>query len=136
MPHWATGFWQSRLRYETQEDLLEVARRYHKENIPLSVIIADYFHWTEQGDYKFDPKYWPDVKAMTDELHSMGTRLVVSMWPTVNENSENLDELDTASVVHIRSTSDGRLSFPKYKKYEAEEICAKLAQKRLIDYQY
>lgn len=49
---------------------------------------------------------------------------------------ENLDELDTASVVHIRSTSDGRLSFPKYKKYEAEEICAKLAQKRLIDYQY
>ena len=89
MPHWATGFWQSRLRYETQEDLLEVARRYHKENIPLSVIIADYFHWTEQGDYKFDPKYWPDVKAMTDELHSMGTRLVVSMWPTINENSEN-----------------------------------------------
>lgn len=89
MPHWATGFWQSRLRYETQEDLLEVARRYHDENIPLSVIIADYFHWTEQGEYKFDPKYWPDVKAMTDELHKMGTKLVVSMWPTINENSEN-----------------------------------------------
>lgn len=89
MPHWATGFWQSRLRYETQEDLLEVARRYHKENVPLSVIIADYFHWTEQGDYRFDPEYWPDVKAMTDELHEMGTKLVVSVWPTVNENSEN-----------------------------------------------
>jgi len=89
MPHWATGFWQSRLRYETQEDLLEVARRYKKENIPLSVIICDYFHWTEQGDYKFDPKYWPDVKAMTDELHKMGTKLVVSMWPTINEKSEN-----------------------------------------------
>lgn len=89
MPHWATGFWQSRLRYETQEDLLEVARRYKEENIPLSVIIADYFHWTEQGDYKFDPKYWPDVKAMTDELHEMGTKLVVSVWPTINEKSEN-----------------------------------------------
>jgi alpha-D-xyloside xylohydrolase len=89
MPHWATGFWQCRLRYETQEDLLEVARRYHRENIPLSVIIADYFHWTEQGDYRFDPKYWPDVKAMTDELHKMGVRLVVSMWPTINEKSEN-----------------------------------------------
>ena len=89
MPHWATGFWQSRLRYETQEDLLEVARRYKAENIPLAVIIADYFHWTEQGDYKFDPDYWPDVKAMTDELHSMGTKLIVSVWPTINENSEN-----------------------------------------------
>ncbi|MBE6827653.1 MAG: hypothetical protein E7514_03435 [Ruminococcaceae bacterium] len=89
MPHWATGFWQSRLRYETQEDLLDTARRYHDEGVPLSVIIADYFHWTEQGDYKFDPQYWQDVKAMTDELHGMGTKLVVSVWPTINENSEN-----------------------------------------------
>lgn len=89
MPHWATGFWQSRLRYETQRELVEVAERYKKENIPLSAIVADYFHWTEQGDYKFDSEYWPDVKAMTKKLHSMGTKLVVSMWPTINENSEN-----------------------------------------------
>lgn len=89
MPEWATGFWQCRLRYETQEELLSVARRYKELGIPLSVIIADYFHWTEQGDYKFDPRYWPDVKAMTDELHSMNTRLVVSTWPTINEHSEN-----------------------------------------------
>ena len=65
MPHWATGFWQCRLRYETQEDLLAVARRYREENIPLSAIVCDYFHWTEQGDYRFDPRWWPDVKAMT-----------------------------------------------------------------------
>ena len=89
MPHWATGFWQSRLRYETQEDLLEVARRYKAEGIPLSAIICDYFHWSEQGDYKFDSGYFPDVKAMTDELHKMGVRLVVSMWPTINGGSEN-----------------------------------------------
>lgn len=113
MPHWATGFWQSRLRYETQEDLLEVARRYHKENIPLSVIIADYFHWTEQGDYKFDPKYWPDVKAMTDELHSMGTRLVVSMWPTVNENSENYWYMYDNNML-IRTTKGSNKVFDFY----------------------
>ena len=89
MPHWATGFWQSRLRYETADDLLEVARRYKKENVPLSAIICDYFHWTEQGDWKFDPQYWPDVKAMADELHKMGTKLIVSVWPTINEHSEN-----------------------------------------------
>ncbi len=89
MPDWATGFWQCRLRYETQEELLNVARRYKEIGIPLSVIICDYFHWTEQGDYKFDPKYWPDVKAMTKELHEMDTKLVVSVWPTVNEKSEN-----------------------------------------------
>ena len=93
MPYWATGFWQSRLRYETQEELLSVARKYKELGIPLSAIIADYFHWTEQGDYKFDPKYWPDVKAMTDELHSMHTKLKVSKWPTINEHSENYQHM-------------------------------------------
>lgn len=89
MPEWATGFWQSRLRYETQDELLSVARKYKDLGIPLSAIICDYFHWTEQGDYKFDPKYWPDVKAMADELHEMNTKLIVSVWPTINEKSEN-----------------------------------------------
>lgn len=113
IPHWATGFWQSRLRYETQEDLLKVARRYKKEGIPLSVIIADYFHWTEQGDYRFDPKYWQDVKAMTDELHQMGTRLVVSIWPTVNENSENYRYMSENNML-IRTARGSDRVFPFY----------------------
>lgn len=89
IPEWALGFWQSKLRYETQDQLLAVARKYKELGIPLSVIVVDYFHWTEQGDYKFDPIYWPNPKAMADELHEMGIKLMVSMWPTINENSEN-----------------------------------------------
>lgn len=89
MPEWAMGFWQCKLRYETQEELLAVARKYHESGIPLSVIVIDYFHWTEQGDYRFDPTYWPDPKAMADELHKMGIKLMVSMWPTINEKSIN-----------------------------------------------
>lgn len=112
MPHWATGFWQSRLRYETQEELLKVARRYKEENIPLSAIIVDYFHWTEQGDYKFDPKYWPDVKAMTDELHGMNTKLIVSMWPTINENSENYSYMrDNNMLIRTTRGSDRVFNF-------------------------
>lgn len=105
MPHWATGFWQSRLRYETQEDLLEVARRYKKEGVPLAAIVCDYFHWTEQGDYRFDPQYWHDVRAMADELHQMGTKLIVSMWPTINENSENFDYMQKNNM--LIKTADG-----------------------------
>lgn len=93
MPQWATGFWQSRLRYESQEELLSVARRYQAMGIPLSAIVCDYFHWTEQGDYRFNPQYWPDVKAMTQELHQMGTKLIVSVWPTINEKSENYQHM-------------------------------------------
>ena len=109
MPDWATGFWQSRLRYETQEELLEVARRYKREGIPLSVIVADYFHWTEQGDYRFDPRYWPDVRAMTGELHEMGVKLVVSMWPTVNQASENYADMKEKNLLIRTSRGSDRV---------------------------
>lgn len=93
MPEYGMGFWQCKLRYRTQEELLEVARRYYKEKVPVDVIIADFFHWTQQGDFKFDPKYWPDVPAMCKELESMGMKLMVSVWPTVDYRSENFQEM-------------------------------------------
>ncbi len=112
MPDWALGFWQSRLRYETQEQVLEVARKYKDMGITPSVIIVDYFHWTEQGDYKFDPKYWPDPKGMADELHAMGLKLMVSMWPTVNEKSENYREmLDGNMLIRTKSGSNRVFEF-------------------------
>ena len=89
LPEWAAGFWQSKLRYETQEELLSVAREYKKRGVPLSVIVCDYFHWTAQGEWKFDPTRWPDPKAMVEELDQLGVRLMVSIWPTVDTRSEN-----------------------------------------------
>ena len=93
LPEWAAGFWQCKLRYETQEELLEVAREYKKRGIPVSVIVADYFHWTQQGEWKFDPKRWPDPAAMAKELAGMGIKLMVSIWPTVDMRSENYPEM-------------------------------------------
>ena len=60
MPDYGMGFWQCKLRYQTQDEILEIARRYKKENIPLDVIVVDFFHWPHQGDWDFDPGYWPD----------------------------------------------------------------------------
>ena len=83
------GLWQCKLRYRTQEEVLSVARQYQKEGIRIDQIVIDFFHWTLQGDWKFDPEYWPDPKAMVDELHSMGIRVIVSVWPSVDRKSEN-----------------------------------------------
>jgi len=93
MPDFAMGFWQCKLRYKTQEELLEVAREYKWRQLPISVIVCDFFHWTQQGEWKFDPEYWPDPEAMIEELKSMGIELMVSIWPTVDVNSENFDEM-------------------------------------------
>ena len=93
MPDYATGFWQCKLRYKTQDHLMEVAREYKKRGLPISVIVSDFFHWTEQGEWKFDPEFWPDPDAMVKELKEMGIELMVSIWPTVDVNSENYDEM-------------------------------------------
>ena len=74
-PENAMGLWQCKLRYRTQEEVLEVAREYHRRGVPLDVIVIDFFHWTRQGDWKFDPKYWPDPAAMVRELKSYGVEL-------------------------------------------------------------
>lgn len=93
MPDFAMGFWQSKLRYQTQEELLEVAREYKRRGLPISVIVVDFFHWTMQGEWKFDPDYWPDPDAMIKELKEMGIELMVSIWPTVDHRSENYEEM-------------------------------------------
>jgi alpha-D-xyloside xylohydrolase len=93
LPAWASGFWQCKLRYRTQDELLDVAREHRRRGLPLSVIVCDFFHWTAMGDYKFDPAEYPDPKAMVDELDELGVRLMVSVWPTISPLSENYSHL-------------------------------------------
>ncbi|TDC72687.1 glycoside hydrolase family 31 protein [Streptomyces hainanensis] len=93
MPAWGTGFWQCKLRYRSQEELLAVVREHKRRGLPMSVIVADFFHWTRLGDWRFDPAEWPDPAAMVRELDELGVRLMVSIWPSVNQSSENYQEL-------------------------------------------
>ena len=93
MPEYGLGYWQCKLRYRTQEELLTVARRHKAMGLPLDAIVVDFFHWTRQGDFKFEPLDWPDPDAMVRELKEMGVETVVSVWPTVDERSENYGEM-------------------------------------------
>lgn len=93
MPGGLLGLWQCKLRYRTQDEVMEVARKYRSLGIPLDVIVIDFFHWTRQGDWQFDSEYWPNPRAMCDELHAMGTKVVVSVWPTVDKKSIHFQEM-------------------------------------------
>jgi alpha-D-xyloside xylohydrolase len=93
VPTWAAGFWQCKLRYTSQEEILSVAREYKRRNIPLSVIVVDFFHWTRFGDWDWDKTLWPDPEGMVRELEEMGIKLMVSVWPAVNPRSRNFPYL-------------------------------------------
>lgn len=111
LPEWASGFWQCKLRYRTQEELMSVAREYKRRGLPLSVIVIDFFHWTVQGDWKFDPTCWPDPAGMVRELEEMSVKLMVSIWPTVNGNSANFREM-TESGLLVRTERGGLATYP------------------------
>ncbi|KAF9730901.1 glycosyl hydrolase family 31 protein [Paraphaeosphaeria minitans] len=93
MPEYGLGFWQCKLRYQSQEELLEVAREYKRRELPIDLIVIDFFHWPFQGDWRFDETYWPDPDAMIKELKSLDIELMVSIWPTVDKRSENFEEM-------------------------------------------
>lgn len=86
----AIGYWQSKLRYETQKELLEKVREHViKRKLPMDVVVVDFFHWTQHGEWKFDPECWPNPREMVAQLEDMGVKLAVSIWPTVDQRSEN-----------------------------------------------
>ncbi|KAK5087136.1 hypothetical protein LTR05_004307 [Lithohypha guttulata] len=89
MPDYALGFWQCKLRYRTQDEILTVAREFQRRKLSLAVIFVDTFHWPTQGDCRFDRNFFPDPKKMIEELDSMNVKLLVSIWPTVDPRSEN-----------------------------------------------
>ena len=126
MPEWATGFWQCKLRYQTQDELMNIAREYKKRGLPISVIVIDYFHWPHQGDWRFDPEFWPDPVGMVKELKEMGIELMVSIWPTVEAGSENYREMLEkgyliASETGSRMTQLGNACFADMTNPEARE---------------
>ena len=102
MPDYALGLWQSKMRYQTQDEVMEVARRYKEKGITPSVIVIDFFHWTEQGHFDFDERYWPDPAKMIKELDEMGIKAMISVWPTVSTNAKTYQEfLENGYLIHV-----------------------------------
>ncbi|MBT2134960.1 DUF5110 domain-containing protein [Croceibacterium sp. LX-88] len=110
MPRWAYGFWQSRQRYETQEQLLGVLRRYREARIPIDAMVQDWFYWPEDqwGSHAFDPKRFPDPEALVEQVHDLDARIMISVWPKFYPDTANGRELAARNLLYRRPLEAGQ----------------------------
>ncbi len=83
-PYWTYGYWQSKERYATQFETVDVVKKYRELGIPLDGIIQDWQYWGTDSVWNrmaFDEERFPDPKKMVDEVHNMGAHLMIVAWP-------------------------------------------------------
>ncbi|MDQ1913631.1 glycoside hydrolase family 31 protein [Paenibacillus sp. GD4] len=95
LPRWAFGYAQSKERYKSQDELINVVKEYRERQIPIDMIILDWMSWTGNlwGQKSFDPERFPDPAEMMRTLHSMDAKLMVSIWPIMNNDGPNHREM-------------------------------------------
>jgi len=90
MPQWALGYIHCRERFHSSDEILSTANRFRNEGLPMDVIVQDWQYWGKYGwnSMQFDEDNYPDPKLLTDSLHAMNARLMVSVWSKIDKNSE------------------------------------------------
>ena len=108
MPKWAMGFWQSREKYNTQDEMLGALKGFRDRKIPVDNIVLDWNHWPENawGSHEFDKARFPDPKAMVDSIHAMHGRMMISVWPKFYVTTEHFKEFDKNGWMYQQSVRD------------------------------
>jgi|OSPMetMinimDraft_2_1075162.scaffolds.fasta_scaffold00102_4 alpha-D-xyloside xylohydrolase len=90
LPKWAYGYWQSKERYRTQAELIEVVSEFRRRGIPLDVIVQDWMYWGKYGwnAFKFDESAYPDPASMVKEIHERKAKVLISIWPIFGQETE------------------------------------------------
>ena len=107
-PKWVLGFWQSRERYKTQDEIEGTLAEFRKRHIPIDNIVQDWNYWPEDqwGSHKFEASRYSNPQQMLDNVHQMHGRFMISVWPKFYVNTDNYKELDAKGWMYIQSPTD------------------------------
>ena len=110
MPLWAFGFWQSRQRYNTAQESLDVLDEFRRRGIPIDNIVQDWFYWKEEawGSHQFDPARFPDpqvwISAIHDKYHA---HMIISVWPKFYPGTKNFEALHSRRFLYEPNLREG-----------------------------
>ena len=102
MPKWALGYWQSRERYTTQDEVVGTLREFRERGIPVDNIVQDWQYWEDDkwGSHEFDTTRFPDAAKMVEDVHAMNGRFMISVWPKFYEGTEHFQEMDANGWIY------------------------------------
>ena len=107
-PKWSFGFWQSRERYSTQEEVVGTLAELRRRHIPVDNIVQDWQYWPHDqwGSHEFEASRYPDPEKMLDEVHALHGRFMISVWPKFYTNTEHYRQLKEAGYVYPHAEED------------------------------
>ena len=107
-PKWALGFWQSRERYQSSEDIESNLKKFRDLHIPVDNIVQDWNYWPldSWGSHEFEKSRYPNPQAMLDSVHAMNGRFMISVWPKFYDTVKNYKELDAKGWMYHQAIKD------------------------------
>jgi alpha-D-xyloside xylohydrolase len=124
-PRWAFGFWQSKERYRTGQELMEVASEYRQRKIPIDLIIQDWQYWGDPSQWsamKFDEERYPRPEEMIKTLHDKyHVHFMVSIWPVLGPKTEIYKEMEKKGLLYSPVVRAGGKVYDAYSE-EARKI--------------
>lgn len=105
LPRWAMGFWQSRERYKTQDDILNVVKEFRTRKIPIDNIVLDWSYWKqdEWGSQEFDAARFAAPDGMIKHLHAQNINFMISVWPKFYEGIEAYNDFNRNNYLYKRN---------------------------------
>lgn len=106
LPKWAFGYWQSKERYVSQDEILTISEEFRKRQIPLDAIVLDWQSWPDGlwGQKSFDQIRFPTPEKMTEELHKNNRKFMISIWPRFGQGGENHTEMSKMGYLYSDNT--------------------------------
>lgn len=108
MPKWAMGFWQSRERYRTQDELVSTLKTFRDKGIGIDNIVQDWNYWEDDkwGSHEFEASRYPDPKKMVDDVHALNGHLMISVWPKFYHTTEHYKEFEQNGWMYTKAVED------------------------------
>lgn len=121
-PLWTYGFWQSKERYKSQNEIVDVVKKYRDLKVPLDGIIQDWQYWGNNYQWNamdFISPYFPDAKKMINDIHGMNAHLSVSIWSSFGPMTNQYREMDKKGMLFNFKTwpESGREVWPPNMNY-------------------